>query len=106
MKNIQPKEHHPMPEVEVYWKSLWGEAAEHDERAERIRREQKRKISQMDWGPIQISEIALHLSNAHNWKFPGNDQIQNYCLNVFPATHRHITRNFIAIIEEPEKAPN
>jgi hypothetical protein len=52
MKNTEPKEHPPMPEVEVYWKSLWGEAAEHNGTAEWIRRKQKRKISQMDWGPI------------------------------------------------------
>ena len=43
---------------------------------------------------------------AHNWKSPGNDQIQNYWLKAFPATHRHITKNFNAIIEELEKAPD
>jgi hypothetical protein len=67
---------------------------QHNERAEWIRREQKRKISLMDWRPIQISEIALYLLKAHNWKYPGNDQIQNYWLKAFPAIHRHITKNF------------
>ena len=56
----------------------------------------------MDWMPIQITEITLYLSKAHNCKAPGNDQIQNYWLKAFPATHRHITKNFKAIIEEPE----
>ena len=51
-------------------------------------------------------EITLYLSKAHNWKSPGNDQIQNYWLKAFPATHRHIAKNFNAIIEEPEKAPD
>ena len=27
-------------------------------------------------------------------------------LKAFPANHRHITKNFNAIIDEPEKAPN
>ena len=27
-------------------------------------------------------EIALYLSKAHNWKSPGNDQIQNYWLKA------------------------
>jgi hypothetical protein len=45
------------------------------------------------------------LFKSHNWKSPGNDQIQNYWLKVFPATHRHITKNINAIIEKPEKAP-
>ena len=60
----------------------------------------------MGWMPIQITEITLYLSKAHNWKSPGNDQIQNYWLKAFSATHRHITKNFNAIIEEPEKAPD
>jgi hypothetical protein len=37
---------------------LWGEEAQHNERAEWIRREQKRKISHMDWRPIEITEIT------------------------------------------------
>jgi len=59
----------------------------------------------MDWRPIQITEITSYLLKAYNWKSPGHDQIQNYWLKAFPATHRHITKNFNAIIEEPEKAP-
>ena len=27
---------------------------------------------------IQITEITSYLSKVHNWKSPGNDQIQNY----------------------------
>jgi len=54
----------------------------------------------MDWRPIQITEITSFLSKAHNWKSPGNDQIQNYWFKAFPATHRHITKNFNAIIED------
>ena len=60
----------------------------------------------MDWMPVQIMEITSYLSKAHNLKSPGNDQIQNYWLKAFPATHRHITKYFNAIIEEPEKAPD
>ena len=30
----------------------------------------------MDWGPVQIMKITSILSKAHNWKSPGNDQIQ------------------------------
>jgi hypothetical protein len=57
----------------------------------------------MDWMPIQIMEITSYLFKAHNWKSPGNDQLQNYWLKTFAATHRHITKNFNAIIEEMEK---
>jgi len=56
--------------------------------------------------PIQITEITSHLFIAHNWKSPGSDQIQNYWLKAFPATHRHIIKNFNATIRVPEKAPD
>jgi hypothetical protein len=104
MKNIEARELTSVAEAETYWKSLSGEEAQHNERAEWIRREQKRKISLMDWRHIQISEIALYLLKNHTWKFPGNDQIQSYWLKVFPATNRHITKKFNVIIEEPDKA--
>ena len=43
MKNIGAREPPSMAEAETYWKSLWGEEEQHNERAEWIRREQKRK---------------------------------------------------------------
>jgi hypothetical protein len=69
-----------------------GRRAQHNERAEWIRSEEKRRISDMDWRPVQITEVTSYLSKPYNWKSPGNDQIQNYWLKAFPATHRHITK--------------
>ena len=106
MTNIETREPPSMTEAETDWKSLWGEEAQHNEIAEWIRREEKRKIRYMDWRPIQIMEITWYLSKVHNWNSLGNDQIQNYWLKAFPATHRHIAKHFKAIIEEPEKAPD
>ena len=60
----------------------------------------------MGWILIQFTDITLYLSKARNWKSHGSDQIQNYWLKAFQATHSHITKNFNAIIEEPEKAPD
>ena len=51
-KNIEIREPPSMVEAETYWKSLWGEEAQHNERAEWIRREKKRKVSHMGWMPI------------------------------------------------------
>ena len=85
MNNREVREPPCMAEAEIYWKSLWGDAAQHNGRTEWIRGEQKRKSRCMDWRPIQITEITLYLSKAHNWKSPGNDQIQNYWLKSFPA---------------------
>jgi hypothetical protein len=72
-----------MAEVEPYWKSLWGETAERNERAEWIRRKEGRKISNTDWVSIQIKEITSF--SALNWKSPGGDKIQNYWLQGFLA---------------------
>ena len=47
MKNIEAREPPSMAETETYWKSLWGEEAQHNERAEWIKREQERKVSRM-----------------------------------------------------------
>jgi hypothetical protein len=52
MKNTEDIEPPSMAEAETYWKSLWGEEAQHNERAEWIRREQKRIITLMEWRPI------------------------------------------------------
>jgi len=61
MKYVEAREPPSMAEAETYWKPLRTEEAQHNERSIRIRREQKRKISHMDWRSIQISEIALYL---------------------------------------------
>jgi len=66
MKILKAREPPSMAETETYWKSLWGEEAQHNERAEWIRREQERKVSHMGWMPIQITEITSYLSKAHN----------------------------------------
>ena len=50
--NIEARKPPSMAEAETYWKSLWGEEAKHNERAEWIRREQKRKVSYMGLTPI------------------------------------------------------
>jgi len=75
-----------------YWKSLWVEKIQYNERVEWRRREQRMKINNtsVDSGTTQIKEVASFLSKeAYNWKSPGKDQIQNYWLEAFPAAHRH-----------------
>ena len=51
-------------------------------------------------------EITSFLSKAHNWKSPGNDQIQNYWLKAILAAHRQIKKKINGIIEEPQKVPD
>jgi hypothetical protein len=41
-----------------------------------------------------------------NWKSPECDQIPNYWLKAFPATHSYITKFINTIIEEPKEMPD
>jgi hypothetical protein len=66
MKNIEAREPPSMTQVEPYWQSLWGEKVQHNERAEWIRREERRKISDMDWVLIRTMETNSFLLKAHN----------------------------------------
>jgi hypothetical protein len=71
--------YHPhMEEIELYWKSLWEEKVQHNEKVHWIKREEKEKIYSMNWMPIKTTETTLFLSKTHNWKSPGSDQILNY----------------------------
>ena len=46
-----------MAEAQPYWKSLWGEEAQHNDRTEWIKREQKSKVSHMDWMSIRLRKL-------------------------------------------------
>jgi hypothetical protein len=60
----------------------------------------------MDWVPVRTMETTSFLLKVHNWKSPESDQIQNYWLKALSAAHRHITKNFNAIMEEPKTIPD
>jgi hypothetical protein len=68
-----------------------GRKIQHNERAEWTRKEERRKICNVDWVLIRIMETATFLSKAHSLKFPGSDQLQNYWLKTLPAAHKIIT---------------
>jgi hypothetical protein len=103
-KTIAIKDQPHMEEVESYWKSLWEENVKHNEKAEWIRREEREKTNSLNWIPVGM-ETTSFLSKTHNWKSPGNNQITNYWLKAFPATHSYITKTFNILIEKPKKMP-
>jgi hypothetical protein len=101
-KTIAIKDQPCMEEV------IWEDKVKCNEEAEWIRREkrEKEKTSSMNCIPIETMETTSFLSKTHNWKSPGNDQIPNYWLKAFPATHSYITKTFNILIEEPKKMPD
>jgi hypothetical protein len=54
----------------------------------------------------KTTETTSFLSKTHNWKSPGSDQIPNYWLKAFSATHSYITKFINTIIEEPNQMPD
>jgi hypothetical protein len=58
-KNMDARKPLCMAQVKPYWESLWGEKAQHNERAEWIRRERRRKISNMDWVLVRTMGISF-----------------------------------------------
>jgi hypothetical protein len=91
-KNHKIKDHPHIEEVKFYWKSLREE--KHNEKAEFIKKQEKEEINYMNWLPIKITEIISFLCKTPKWKSPGSDQILDYWLKAFPATHRYIKKIF------------
>jgi hypothetical protein len=97
--------HSHMEEAALYWKSLWEEKLQHNEKADWIKREEKEKTDSMNWMPTKTTETTSLFSKTYKWKSPGSDQIPNYWPKVFPATHSYITKFINTIIEEPKQMP-
>ena len=52
---------------------------------------------------MYIKEKTGNIRIMEREESSGSDRIQNSWLKAFPAAHRHVTKNFNAKIEEPEK---
>jgi hypothetical protein len=102
VKTTAINDHPHMEEVELYWKSLWEEKVQHNEKADWIKREEKEKIDSMNWMPIKTTETTSFLSKLTT----GSLLEANYWLRAFPATHSYITKFINTIIEEPNKIPD
>jgi hypothetical protein len=70
------------------------------------KKKKERKFDSMNWRPITTTETTSFLSKTPNWKSPGSDQIPNYWLKAFPATHSHITKFINTITEESKQMPD
>jgi hypothetical protein len=56
----------------------------------------------MEWSPVSETEVTMALRTTLNWKAPGRDQIQNFCLKQLTATHKYLTTLFNRLIEEDQ----
>jgi hypothetical protein len=94
MKNAPGKE-----EVENFWREIYGKKVSHNEKQCWIK-DQCQKNPSMEWSPICEKDVAQALRTTLNWKAPGRDQIPNFWLKQFTATHKHIAKKRNKLIEE------
>ena len=104
MKNIGTREPPSVAEAETYWRSLWGEEAQHNERAEWIRREQK-KIKLVIWiGSLyrlrKLLYICRYLTIGNHLEMIKYKTTGLKLSQLLTTT----SKNFNAIIQEAEKA--
>jgi hypothetical protein len=81
-----------MKEVELYWKSIWEEKVQHNEKADWIKREEKEEIDSMNWIPIKTAETTSFLSKTHNWKSPGMAKGISSYPQLYHKIHQHNNR--------------
>jgi hypothetical protein len=53
----------------------------------------------MEWSPVCEKYVTEALRATLNWKAPGRDQIQNFWLKQFTATHKHIAEIFNKLLD-------
>jgi hypothetical protein len=56
----------------------------------------------MEWNAVSEKDVAEALRATLNCKAPGRDQIPNYWLKQFTATHKHIAAIFNNVLEEDQ----
>jgi hypothetical protein len=85
-------------QVENFWKEICGKKVQHNEAACWIKN-QYQQNPVMEWSPVCEKDITEALRATLNWKAPGRDQILNFWLKQFTATHKHIAALFNELFE-------
>jgi len=85
-------------EVENFWREIYGKKVQNNAEAGWIKNEYQQNPS-MEWSPVCAKDVAEALRML-NLKTFGRDQIPNFWLKQFTATHRHTAGIFNKLIEE------
>jgi hypothetical protein len=85
-------------QVENFWKEIYGKIVQHYEAACWIKNQYQRNPG-MEWSPVCEKDVAEALRATLNWKAPGREQIPNFWLKKFKATHKYIAVIFNKLLE-------
>ncbi|KAI5714183.1 hypothetical protein M8J76_012376 [Diaphorina citri] len=72
-------------EVVNYWKTLWSNTTEHKKDSSWIEDERHNydHVNPMTSSDVTLDDILHVVKRLHNWKSPGLDKIQNYCMQAW-----------------------
>jgi hypothetical protein len=105
MNTTETRECPSLAEGEPYWKSMWVEKTQHNEKEEWIKIEERRKISNIDRGPIKIMEITSFLS-----KLTTGNLLEILKYKISSLEHSQLPTGILqktyAKLEEIEKEPD
>lgn len=81
-------------EIEQFWGGIWSNPLMHNHNATWIQDEIEAMsdIEEMTFDGISVNDIKSTIRNTHNWKAPGNDNIQNFWYKKFSNMHTQIAK--------------
>jgi hypothetical protein len=81
-------------QIEDFWSSILSISTTHNSQATWIQKQFTDYNNIPTQTEISITEIILKeaLTSSQNWKAPGPDQIQNFWIKKFSATHKYLLK--------------
>ena len=110
-KSGRPDCHDTLPDKQAltaFWVSTWGNAVKHNLKASWIRREQTRvsNVTAMEHSPITTEQVSRLIAKTLEQKATGPDEINNFWIKRFTATHSYLAHHFDQFMEDAGNIPD
>lgn len=91
-----------------FWSSVWSSTKEHNITASWIMEEKRNNADVEDMLAPEVTDTVLSniISNTHNWKGTGSDNIHNYWYKKFTCIHSYLLNQINGFIRKPETIPS
>ncbi|XP_030747689.1 uncharacterized protein LOC115876144 [Sitophilus oryzae] len=90
-----------------YWESIWASNEDADLTAPWLTNVERatQNLTDMPQTTFTDMDVSQALKKAKNWKAPGYDQIHNFWLKKFTASHESLARCFTKALNDPTTLP-
>ncbi|CAH2106131.1 unnamed protein product [Euphydryas editha] len=90
-----------------FWAGIWEQPVQHNSDATWIKTEidKNSTTSPMNFDHIPVDTFHKVLSNLHNWKDPGSDNIHSYWYKKFTNIHGFLHNHLNTFIQNPTTVP-